>query len=179
MAELPVAVQAEVQRFLRDRWRTRVFEHVLWAVGLGFLGWLVLEIMVRGRLDLASIVLQVLMILTGAARVVLSYWDQVPALVYGLQDGSPEVQATCRAAWDHLQGAPGDRLWELAPSGRREDRPTVEGAVALLAASQRTPWRRVAPVCFWVYVVLVVAGVSWFVSYEPAPEFDGYDSISK
>lgn len=169
------AVQAEVQRFLRDRQRTRVAGRLLWVVALGFLGWLVVEIIVRGRLDLASLVLQVLMILTGAARVVVSYWDQVPALVYGLKDGTPEVQATCRAAWDQLQGAPGSRLWELAPAGRREDRPTVEEAVALLAASQRTHWRRVAPICLWVYVGLVGVGVSWFLTYEPAAEFVGYE----
>lgn len=169
-ADAPMdAVEAEIRRFRRDRTLTRVLGYALWGVSLGFFGWLIAVIMVQKRLDVACLSLQGLAIYSGATRVVLSYWDQVPALVYGLTD--PVRRGACLEAWARLDGAPGSRLWELKPESKRGDGLTPAEAVALLEASGRTPWRRVAPIWFGVYVVVVAAVVTWFLGYEPGPDF--------
>ena len=174
---------AEVARFRRDRQITRHLGRVLSLGSLGFLAWLAWLMMVERRLDVGCLILQGLAILSGVTRVVLSYWDQVPALVDTLVHGQPAARAVARSAWDALEaapadapesrpgGRPGDRLWELAPTGRRGDRFSADEAVALVVASRRIDWRRVAPRWGLAYAVVLVAGLVWFVTYQPGPDF--------
>lgn len=157
----------------RDLWRLRLIDRALLVTNLTFVGWIVLEVFIRGHLDTIYLLLSIYGSLSGLFRFLVWKVRSVPTPLLALAHGTPDERD---AAWrliaehrDELLNATTLPATIHEPALTELDR---DGLVERVKRHGTTNWRRLLRVLITVWLVglaVVLVAVS---QHTPAAEVD-------